>query len=644
MQAQAVTVPGEAGRHPLEPLTRQELGEVLAVLRSAGHVSPTTRIVDVSLREPPRAEVLAWRPGAAPRRQAQVVTFEPGEGATHETIVALSGRQIVSRRLVAGVQPAIGPEEFAECESTVRADPRYLAGLARRGISSPEQVLIEAWGIGTFTPAEFTGRRIAWTLSFYLAEPGDNPYARPVEGLYALVDLAAMQVVRVDDYGVTPLAPGRGDYVPERIGPLRADLKPLQVHQPEGVSFTVTGREVAWQRWRFLVGFSPREGLVLHHIRYLDQGRERPICYRASFAELVIPYADPRPPHCWTNAFDVGEYGLGPLTNSLALGCDCLGSIRYFDVDLCDSLGQPNTIPRAICLHEEDAGLLWKHCDPVSGRVEVRRARRLVVSSVVTIGNYEYAFYWYFGLDGSIEAEVRLTGVMLTSGLAPGQAAPSYGTRVDDGVFAPYHQHFFCVRLHMTVDGTGNSVYEVDTEPAPPGPDNPASNAFVTRRRLLGSELQAQRRVDPLKARYWLVVNPHASGRLGEPVGYKLVPGSNVLPFAQPGAPILSRAGFMTQHLWVTPFDPAERYPAGDYPNQDPGSSGLPAWTRADRPTEDADLVLWYTLGSHHIPRPEDWPVMPAERVGFALRPAGFFDRNPALDVPPASPEGSCSE
>jgi primary-amine oxidase len=635
---------GEAARHPLEPLSRRELGAVLAVLRSAGHVSPATRIIDVSLREPDRADVLPWRAGAVKRRQAQVVTFEPGQAATHETVVSLSEGQIVSRRLVAGVQPAIGPEEFAECEAAVRADERYQAGLARRGISSPGDVVVEAWGIGTFTPEEYAGRRIAWTLSFYRAEPGDNPYARPVEGLYALVDLAAMRVVRVDDLGVTPLAPGRGDYLPERIGPLRADLKQLQVHQPDGVSFTVSGREVAWQRWRFLVGFSPREGLVLHDIRYLDRGRERPICYRASFAELVIPYADPRPPHCWTNAFDVGEYGLGPLTNSLALGCDCLGAIRYFDVDLCDGAGQPYTIPRAICVHEEDAGLLWKHYDPLSDRAEVRRARRLVVSSVVTIGNYEYAFYWYFGLDGSIEAEVRLTGVMLTSGLAPGQAAPAYGTQVDDGIFAPYHQHFFCARLHMTVDGTPNSVYEVDTEPAPAGPDNPAGNAFVTRRRLLGSERQAQRRVDPLKARYWLVVNPHARGRLGEPVAYKLVPGSNVLPYAQPDSPILRRAGFMTQHLWVTPFDPAERYPAGDYPNQDPGSGGLPAWTRADRPTEDADLVLWYTLGSHHIPRPEDWPVMPTERVGFALRPVGFFDRNPALDVPPASPDGSRGE
>jgi primary-amine oxidase len=636
----------------------------MQILRLEGSAGPATRVVEVSLREPPPAAVLtdpvpaapvpaeaaSADPLAAPEaadfraagrgREAFVVTFEPADGVTRETVVSLASGAVRSSRQVAGVQPAITPAEFAECEAVVRADGRFRAGLRKRGIDDPQRVQVEAWGVGAFTPPELAGRRLAWTLCFYRAEPGDNPYAKPVDGLYAIVDLAAMQVIRVDDLGVKPLPAGRGDYQAERIV-LRDDVMPLQVHQPEGVSFTVAGREVTWQRWRFVVGFSPREGLVLHHIRYLDQGRERPVCYRASFAELVIPYADPRPPRSWANAFDIGEYGVGPLTNSLAIGCDCLGQIHYLDADLCDSAGEPYTIPRAICLHEEDAGLLWKHYDADLDHAEVRRARRLAVSSVITVGNYEYAFYWYFGQDGTIEAEVRLTGVMLTSGLAPGEDSP-YGTRVADGLSATYHQHFFCVRLHMSVDGTRNTVYEVDTEPVPAGPANPAGNAFVTCRRALRTEQQAQRLIDPAKGRHWLVLNPRSANGLGDPVAYKLVPGGSVLPFAQPGAPILRRAAFATRHLWVTPFDPAERYPAGDYPNQHPGGAGLPEWTRADRPVEDTSLVLWYTLGSLHIPRPEDWPVMPAERAGFALKPAGFFDRNPALDVPPASADGSC--
>jgi primary-amine oxidase len=630
------------GPHPLEPLGPDELARAVTVLRDAGHLPARTDIIDLSLHEPPRDAVLGWAAGAgAPPREAFAVTFQRGEGLTHETVVSLASGQVVSRRLIEGVQPAISEEEFEACGDAALADPEFRAGLARRGID-PERVLAEAWGIGAFTPEEFAGRRIAWTLSFYRPDDDSNPYARPIEGLYALVDLNVLKVARVLDLGVTPLAPNGGDYLPERTGPLRDDLKQLQVHQPDGVSFTVDGHEVSWQRWRFVVGFSPREGLVLHNIRYADGGRERPVCYRASFAELVIPYGDPREPHSWTNAFDVGEYGIGPLTNSLTLGCDCLGHISYLDAHVCHPVtGEPKTIENAICLHEEDAGLLWKHFDVDSGRAEVRRSRRFVVSSVVTVGNYEYAFYWYFYQDGSIEAEVRLTGIMLTSGIADGEEA-RYGTRVDDGLLAPYHQHFFSVRLHMTVDGPGNSVYEVETETVPWGEDNKAGNAFRTRRTLLGSEQQAQRMIDPLTARHWVVENPSSRNRLGDPVGYKLVPGANVVPFAQPGSQILRRARFMTRHLWVTPFDPAERYPAGDYPNQNPGPDGLPAWTQADRPTEDTDVVLWYTMGSHHIPRLEDWPVMPAEKIGFMLKPVGFFERNPALDVPSASADGSC--
>ena len=50
---------------------------------------------------------------------------------------------------------------------------------------------------------------------------------------------------------------------------------------------------------------------------------------------------------------------------------------------------------------------------------------------------------------------------------------------------------------------------------------------------------------------------------------------------------------------------------------------------------------IWYTLGSHHPPRPEDWPVMPVAYAGFLLQPVGFFPANPALDVPPPQPHAN---
>ena len=448
-----------------------------------------------------------------------------------------------------------------------------------------------------------------------------------------------MEVLRIEDHGVVPVPGASGRYDAEAGGPLRQDLRPLELTQPDGPSFELDGWEVRWQKWRLRVGFTPREGLVLHTVGYEDGGRLRSILYRASYAELFVPYGDPSPGQYRKNVFDVGEYGIGFYLNSLELGCDCLGVIRYVDVDVPTGRGDASTIRNAICIHEEDFGLLWKHYDWQSGRAEVRRARRLVVSAIATVDNYEYGFYWYFYQDGTIESEVKLTGIVVTSAVAPGES-PRHGTLVARALAAPNHQHFFCARLDLCVDGEENTVYEVHTEPTPIGPENPHGNAFAAVSRPLRYEAEAQQLVDPLAGRFWKVVNHSVRNHLGEPVAYRLVPGVNVLPLAHPEAALRRRAAFAEKHLWVTPYDPAERYPAGDYPNQHPGGAGLPEWTAANRPIEDADIVLWYTLGSHHIPRLEDWPVMPVQRVGFKLEPLGFFDGNPSLDVPPPHGHG----
>jgi len=624
---------GDGAQHPLDPLSGAEITQAVGILARDGHVSSATRFVSVSLHEPGKGEVAAFRPGQAFGREAFIVALEPREHVTYEAVVSLTAGAVLSWRPVPGARAPVTLGEYAECERLVRADPRFRAGLRKRGVHNPDQVLVEAWGIGTFAREEDAGRRLVWALCFYRASPGDNPYAKPIHGLHAVVDLDDMSVIRVEDLGVVPFPPGTGDYT-SGDGTSRAGLAPIELRQPEGVSFQVDGWEVRWQNWRFRLGFNAREGLVLHTIGYADHGRLRPVIHRASVAELVIPYADPRPFQGWRNAFDIGEYGIGILANSLEEGCDCLGEIRYFDVQLADDQGQPYTVKNAICLHEEDNGILWKHFDAGLRHTEVRRSRRLVVSFIMTAGNYEYAFYWYFYQDATIELEIKLTGIVLTSALPPGETS-DYGTVVAPQTLAAHHQHFFSVRLDMTVDGDRNSVLEVETERVPRGPDNPHGNAFRPRRTPLRSESQAQRLIDPLTGRHWLVINPNIANALGQPVGYRLVPGGNVVPFAHEDSPVTQRAAFATRHLWVTPFAPGERFPAGEYPNQHPGGAGLPEWTKADRPIENTDIVLWYTLGSHHIPRPEDWPVMPVERAGFALKPFGFFDASPSLDVAP---------
>jgi primary-amine oxidase len=235
--------------------------------------------------------------------------------------------------------------------------------------------------------------------------------------------------------------------------------------------------------------------------------------------------------------------------------------------------------------------------------------------------------------DGNIELEIKLTGIISNGAVAAGDEPP-WGELVAPGVYGPIHQHFFNVRLNMMMDGPSNSVYEVNTEADPPGPANASGTAYRAVPTLLRTEGEAQRMIDPFKARYWRIVNPNVRNRLGKPVGYKLVPGENTVPFANPDSSVIKRAGFITKHLWVTRYDPRERFGAGNYPNQDVGGKGLPLYAADNSSVDNEDIVVWYTFGAHHVARPEDWPVMPVVKIGFMLKPAGFFDRNPSLDVP----------
>ncbi|QBD77661.1 primary-amine oxidase [Ktedonosporobacter rubrisoli] len=636
--------------HPLDPLSAEELRQVVQLVRTQRHLSERVRFVSINLHEPAKALVLSFEPGASWEREAELVLLDTQDGATYEALVSLSRQQVLSWQHLPGVQPSVMPDEFFACQQALKVHPGFREALRRRGITDMEQVMIEPWSAGNYGAPEEQVRRLVRVLTWVRlpdpAAPGlnDNGYAHPIAGLRVLFDLNTLEVVRLEDDGVQDIPAARANYTAEAVGQMRTDLKPLSIVQPEGPSFVVQGNQVSWQKWRFRVGFTTREGLVLHTLSYQDQGRTRPILYRASLAEMVVPYGDPGADHYRKNAFDIGEYGLGCMANSLELGCDCLGLVHYFAVAMADSQGQVSTWPNVICLHEEDHGLLWKHTDWRNRETEVRRSRRLVLSFIATVGNYDYAFYWYFYQDGSLEYEIKLTGVMATGALQPGEQ-PTYGARVEPAVFAPNHQHIFNLRLDMQVDGFTNSVEEINTQAEPLGPGNQEGNAFFARATRLTNEQEAQRDVNPLRGRYWKIVNPNVTNRLGEPVSYALSFGQTGLPFAHPQAHISQRAGFARHHLWVTPYHPQERYPAGDYPNQHPGGAGLPRWTQQKRSVEQTNVVLWCTLNLLHLPRLEDWPTMPVHSIGLMLKPAGFFDRNPALDVPPPSQESpeSCT-
>ena len=626
--------------HPLDPLSAEEIRQVASAVRRDRGIGDGWRFASIELKEPAKDDLPALESAELTSREATVVCWNRADGQAYQAVVSLTKDAVTAWQHRPGQQPNMTVDEWHECDVMLRSHPAVVEALARRGITDMSRVLSDMWAYGAaLVPERYAGRRIGWCDVWYRDSERGNPYAHHLSGLHPVVDLNAMELLELEDSddGEGPEKTGqgvRGEYLPELLPMRLREVAPLQVSQPEGVGFTVDGTLLSWQNWQLRLGFNYREGLVLHQVGFRDAGRLRPVAHRLSFAEMVVPYRDASPDHYRRTAFDIGEWGLGFMTTSLTLGCDCLGEITYLDAVVHDSAGEPQTIQNAICVHEEDSGVLWKHVDERAG-AEVRRARRLVVSFHVTVANYEYLVYWRFYQDGSIECEVRATGIMVTSGTAAPGSRPANGTVVDQGIYAPFHQHFIVARLDLDVDGAGNTVYATESKPAKPGPDDPYALGLTVESTPLRTEAEGKQDYDWSVQRGWKVVNENVANGLGAPVGYKLIPSAAFPPLLDPASPAFQRAQVIGHTLWVTPYREDERWPCGDFPVQAERDTGLPEWTAANRSIENTDVVLWYVFGIHHLTRPEDWPVMPADIVSFWLKPFGFFDRNPALDVPP---------
>lgn len=350
------------------------------------------------------------------------------------------------------------------------------------------------------------------------------------------------------------------NYHPEAIqkdlGGYRTDIKPINITQPEGVSFAVKGRIVEWQRWSIHVGFNYREGIVLNNITFNDKGTIRPIIYRLSLAEMVVPYGNPEHPHQRKHAFDLGEYGGGYMTNSLSLGCDCKGAIHYMDAAFVNRAGASTVIKNAICIHEEDAGILFKHTDFRDDSVIVTRGRKLIVSHIFTAANYEYCVYWIFHQDGTIQLDIKLTGILNTYAMSPGEDTLGWGTEVYPGVNAHNHQHLFCLRVDPNIDGPSNTVFQVDAARGPGevgSAENKYGNAFYAQKTKYTTAAEAMADYDGNTGRTWEIantnkINPHSK----KPVAYKLV--SREVPKLLPreGGLVWKRAGFARHAIHVT--------------------------------------------------------------------------------------------
>ncbi len=624
-------------KHPLDPLNKEEIAAAVKIIRAAPDFPKVALFSTVALNEPPKDEVLNYKAGAAFRREAFVVVFDRVNNKTYETVVDLTIKKIISWKYVPGVQPLVFLSEYDTLTPIIKADPRWQAAMRKRGITDFAKVQIDGWAVGEVDP-KFTGRLLRG-LSYYKGDQV-NFYGRPIEGVVALVNMNTLKVVDVTDNDVLPIPPLSKEFDQKSIGKLREKPKPLLITQPKGVSFQMAGQEIRWQKWHFRYGMHPREGLVLYNIGYEDSGKVRPILYRAALSEMVVPYGDPAEDWRWRSAFDVGEYGVGRMASSLEPKLDAPENAQLLDAVFADDNGDPYTQKNVVAVYERDGGILWKHAESYTNTNESRRSRELVIFFIATIGNYDYAINYVFKQDGSMEVDLALSGIMLPKGTweksidQDHKMSEMAGHLVDPNVIAPHHQHFFNFRLDFDVDGVNNTVTEMNTSAMDPGPKNPYGNGFLMQETKFNTEAEAGRSMDLEAARVWSVMNPSKKNSLGYNTSYVLVPGANSLPYIALESPVRKRAGFVNNHFWATRYNPLELYAAGNYPNQSKGGDGLPQYVANNESIANTDVVVWYTLGLTHIPRPEEWPVMPTTHIGFKMIPGGFFNHNPALDVP----------
>ena len=351
----------------LASLTVDEIAAARVLLVREGLVGENTHVSYFGLAEQDKRKLLAE--GAAPAaRRFRAMLVDMASGASHDVVVCPAEDRVVSAR---ELDPAVDGQvpvvllEFGLVEEVVHRDERWLAAMRKRGLTDLSKLRVNPLSGGVLSPEE-SGRRIQRCFTFVQKTPNDLGWAHPVDGVTVMVDVVTREVLDVIDYVDLPVPAEDGNFHdPDWVGqPPRAGLKPIEITQPQGPSFTIDDNGViSWAGWQLQASFDQREGIVLHNVSINDGGVQRPIIYRGSIAEMLVPYGDPSAQRWFQNFFDGGEYLFGGFANSLELGCDCVGDITYLDAVLADNAGNPRVVPQAICIHEEDAGILWKHFD-----------------------------------------------------------------------------------------------------------------------------------------------------------------------------------------------------------------------------------------------------------------------------------------
>ncbi|MDN5289564.1 MAG: hypothetical protein JWR38_5838 [Mucilaginibacter sp.] len=619
--------------YPLDPLTAAEIKKVVQILKDSKTTTGKDIFNIINLKEPPKAEVLNYKPGTSFRREAFTSFYDYSKNGVTEAVVDLNAGKVISTKQIPNVI-GMGLEADTLANNIVRKDKAWVAALQKRGISidsvTHRSIFTGDMGIGPVGHRE----------QLVIARRKHNNI--DIEGLIAYTDFTTGKILKiVDETGSFDAAVDLNYFNKDSVKEVFNGLKPLIITQPEGHSFEIKGHEITWKNWKIRYGVDNREGLVIYDVRFVDKGKERSVMYRGSMPEMVVPYGSPDLFQASYNFFDAGEYRLGQGTaRSLSPGGDAPENAEYMPAILHRENGEPFQVDRAVAIFEEYGGTLWRH-----GAVS-RRATNLAIKYYTMIENYDYGFTWRFKEDGTIDVDVELTGIVEVKGVhranemdMPDKNDYSYnghafGTLVHPHVEAINHQHFFVFRLDMDIDGANNNaVMEMNTKLVPPGSQNPYGNAFYVDHTKFKTELEAQRSINYETARNWHIMNNNGMNALGQHIGYMLMPGLQAKTFVPEGSLLRKKAGFLNHQFWVTQYHEDEVYPAGKYPASNKVYDGLPEWTAKNRAINNNDIVIWYVAGITHIVRPEEWPIMPTHHMGFSLMPFGFFSSNPTMGI-----------
>jgi primary-amine oxidase len=632
---------GTSAAHPLDALSAEEIATTVAALREAGDADSATRFALIGLDEPDKAAVLAWRPGQPFARKAFVIARR--DRTVYEGVVDLAARRVERWEAKAGVQTAAtGREDWTKAKAISIADPGWQAAMRQRGYDTiaPEKLYCAPFPAGYLGDPAEAGRRLLRVSCFDTSTSSNNIWGRPIEGLHAVVDLDEAKVLRLVDTGPVPLSRETHSFEGAQPSPPHVREDAL-ARAGIGLDGGQTGAAVRWKNWSFHYRMDRRAGLILSLVRYRDGERDRLVLYRGSIAELFVPYMDPDPNWAFRTWLDVGENDFGFMASELRSGIDCPADAAFLDALLSDSRGEPLHGASVACLFARDAGApLWRHAEGINRSYAGRPAVELVLRTIESVGNYDYVIDWVLTEAGTIRIDVGATGIDEVKGVAArNMTDPSAkqdaatGMLVAPNLIAVNHDHFLSVRLDVDIDGSANTLLRQKLVPQPVTGDTGRRSLWTVTEEAVGEE-------GPVAAdghggaEVWRIVNPNLRNQLGQPPGYELRPGHSATSLLAPDDWPQRRAAFSAAPFWVTAYDPRELYAAGLYPNQSRGGDGLPAYVARRRPVDNADIVLWVTLGFHHLPRPEDWPVLPTMWHSVALVPYGFFDHNPSVQVP----------